>query len=97
SDTDGPTVQVTAPNGGEQLTVGTQTTLMWTATDNAGPIATVDLSVSLDNGGTWTTIASGVPNNGSYLWTPAAPGTNTGAAPVYSALFRVDAEDGSSN
>jgi hypothetical protein len=77
--------------------VGTQTTLTWTATDNAGPIATVDLSVSLDNGGTWSTIASGVPNNGSYLWTPAAPGTNTGAAPVYSALFRVDAEDGSSN
>jgi hypothetical protein len=88
---------VTAPNGGDNLTCGTQTLLTWSATDNGGAIATVDLSVSLDNGGIWTPIATGVANSGAYLWTPTAPGTNTGASPVYTALFRVEAEDGVGN
>ncbi len=88
-----PVVNVTWPNGGENLDVGSNVTLTWTATDNP-PVATVTLDVSRDDGATWTRIATDIANSGSYAWAVVGPGTNTGATKVYSALLRVAATDG---
>jgi hypothetical protein len=88
-----PAVDVTWPNGGENLDVGSNVTLTWTAVDNP-PVVSVTLDVSLDNGANWSRVATDIANSGSYVWTVPAPGTNTSTTPVYSALFRVAATDG---
>jgi hypothetical protein len=97
NDVQGPSVTVISPNGGETLVVGGVFKMSWSATDNSGTVTDVDLYISRDNGATWEKIASGIPNSGTYTWTVTGPGTNTGPDPVFSALFRVDARDGSSN
>jgi hypothetical protein len=97
ADTAGPAVLVTAPNGGEDVQVGAHANLTWTATDNAGPIAAVDLALSRDNGASWETIANGAPNTGTYDWIVTAPGTHSGGTPIFMALFRVTATDGTSH
>ena len=90
-----PTVTVNNPNGGEVIFVGTQTKLDWTITDKK-PVS-VSLFISRDLGNTYEKVATDIPNSGSYLWTVTPPGTNTGASPVFSALFRVEARDSSGN
>jgi len=85
-------VTVVAPNGGEVLTIGAQTTLRWTATDDH-PLPTVTLDLSRDGGQSYETIAANVPNNGALDWTVPPPQTNSGPAPNFTALLRVVARD----
>jgi hypothetical protein len=91
-----PSVTVNSPNGGEILIVGTTTKLDWTITDKK-PITGVDLYISRDNGNNYEKIASNIAHSGTYMWTVTPPGTNTGATPVFSALFKVVARDSSNN
>ena len=95
ADVTSPVVTVLSPNGGENLLVGSDATLTWTATDKA--VTGVTLAISRDEGATWTDIATDIPNSGSYLWTVDGPGTNTGVDPVYTCLFRVTAKDAALN
>ena len=46
-----PVVTVTAPNGAESWATGTVHNITWTATDNSGTVASVDIAYS-NNGGT---------------------------------------------
>jgi hypothetical protein len=90
-----PIVHVETPNGGEILFVGTNAKLSWTATDDNG-VTSVDLLISVDYGVSFDKIASGIPNTGTYTWL-VDRATNTGAVPVYSALFLVKAYDAAAN
>ena len=87
-----PQVTVISPNGGENLIVGDDVKLSWSATDD-NQVVSVTLSISRDNGATYEQIAVDIPNTGTYTWTVTPPGTNTDGAPVYSALFKVEAKD----
>ncbi len=81
-----PSVTVTAPNGGEILTIGTGTSLTWTATDNAA-VTSVDIELSRAGaGGPFESIATGLANTGSFSWTVTGPVTAN-------ALLRVTAKD----
>jgi hypothetical protein len=60
------TITVTAPNGGENVTGGSQTSITWTS---QSVNQNVKLEYSTDGGSTWTLIASDVQNSGSYTWT----------------------------
>jgi hypothetical protein len=71
--------------------------LQWTAIDNTGLVAAVDLYISRDNGLTFQPIATQVPNNGSYDWEVSLPGTNSDGNPAFTALFKVVAHDASNN
>jgi hypothetical protein len=96
-DQQGPTVHVIAPNGGENLLVGSHTTLQWTAIDNTGLVSTVDLYVSRDNGLSFELIRAAAPNTGTFDWEVSLPGTNVDVNPVYTALLKVVARDVSGN
>jgi len=75
-DEEAPVVTVTAPDGGEVWTIGTQQEINWTATDNAG-VDTIDIAYSTDGGANYTDIAVGEANDGTYTWTiPDDPSTN---------------------
>ncbi|MCP4713342.1 MAG: hypothetical protein GY869_32330, partial [Planctomycetes bacterium] len=65
-----PAITVTAPNGGEQLIVGSTTNITWTAVNSRED---VKIEYSLDGGYGWTTITGAVDNNGDYEW--LVPGT----------------------
>jgi hypothetical protein len=72
-DTEQPTVTVTYPNGGEELTGGQEYTLTWSAADNVG-VTSIDILASWDGGATYpTTIAAGGSNDGAFGW--AVPDT----------------------
>ncbi|MCE1190082.1 MAG: T9SS type A sorting domain-containing protein [Ignavibacteria bacterium] len=67
------TITVTAPNGGENLTVGASQNITWTST---GTIANVKIDYTTDNGSTWAAVAATTTNNGTYAWTvPNTPAT----------------------
>ena len=61
-----PAVTVTAPNGGEVLTVGTATQVRWST---QGSIGTVRVEWSANGGTTWSPLASAAPNTGAFSWT----------------------------
>ncbi len=61
-----PSIHVTAPNGGENLPVGTTFNIAWT---DPGNVTVVDLEYSTNNGNSWTDIEAGVPNTNTYEWT----------------------------
>ena len=82
-----PSVSVTAPSAGANLSMGSTTAIQWSANDNVG-ITTVDLHYSADNGATWTLIASSQPNSGTYNW--VVPG-------AASLQIRVTARDAAGN
>jgi hypothetical protein len=74
-DTEPPVVSVTAPNGGEVMTVGSTYTLTWTATDNVG-VTSTSLYYSYDGGANYDLIANLSGNPGTYDWTvPNTPST----------------------
>lgn len=76
-DTMPPAVHVTAPAAGETLTVGTQASLVWSATDNIG-VATVDVLLSRSGpGGPFDPLATGIANSGTFTWTVTGPSTAT--------------------
>jgi uncharacterized protein YhfF len=67
-------VTVTAPNGGENWSVGTNHNITWTRQ----AVAQVKIEYSTDNGSAWTVVAASVPSiSGSYNWTvPNTPSTH---------------------
>jgi hypothetical protein len=77
------TIQVTAPNGGEQWQIGSGQNITWTSA-NAGP--TVAIEVSRDGGATWQSLAAGAPNNGSFPWTVTGPETAAARVRVTAAV-----------
>lgn len=82
----GPTVAITAPNGGESWAASSVHNITWSASDFSG-VSSVDLLLSTDGGGIYgTVIASAIPNSGSYAWTLPAGTTTT-------ARVRVTAKD----
>jgi hypothetical protein len=66
---------VTAPNGGENWTVGTNQNITWTTT--GGCIDYVNLQYSLDGGTNWSSITSGITNTGTYTWNVPSVNTST--------------------
>ncbi|MFP2905262.1 galactose oxidase-like domain-containing protein [Pyxidicoccus sp. 3LFB2] len=71
------TLTLVAPNGGEELIVGTSVPLRW---NTSGSVPTVDLALSTDGGASWTPIASGMANTGVHTW--QVPNTPTAQALV---------------
>jgi len=64
-----PSVELTWPNGGENLMHGESYPITWTASGDMKDSTPVALSYSLDGGNSWTTITSATENDGHYLWT----------------------------
>ena len=71
-----PTITVTAPNGGENLSVGANFNVTWTSSGVGG---TVDILISTNSGGTFpTSLATATANDGTETLTvPNNPGTTT--------------------
>jgi len=68
-DTEQPEVELTTPNGGEELTTEEEYEITWSASDNVG-VTAVDILRSYDSGATYPeTVATGEANDGSFLWT----------------------------
>ena len=66
-----PQMALSAPNGGEQLSIGTPFTITWSAPEHQG---NVRITLNRDYpSGTWEVIAANVANSGQDPWTPAAP------------------------
>jgi len=70
----GPTVTVTAPNGGETWGIGEPHNVTWSST---GTLDYVALDVSTDGGSSWSSIASSTENDGIYPWTVDAAVSST--------------------
>ncbi len=88
-DTTPPTVQVTRPNGGDKLFMGTPYVIEWTASDN-GVLSFFDVFVSLNGGTTYSPIPECTNVSGalrSCTW--AAPGPLNSTTRI-----RVKATDG---
>ncbi|MBU0509849.1 T9SS type A sorting domain-containing protein [bacterium] len=69
-----PQMTLTAPNGGEQLPVGTAYEITWSAPEHQGNIR---ITLNRDYpSGTWEIIAASVANSGQHSWTPAAPASD---------------------
>jgi hypothetical protein len=68
---------LSAPDGGEFLSVGSSYNITWTMT---GAVSTVKLEYSANNGADWTQIAASTPNDGSYAW--SVPDTVSGVCLV---------------
>jgi hypothetical protein len=60
-----PTITVTSPNGGEELSVGEVYEITWTS---EGEIDFVKIEYSVNNGLDWTEIVANTDNEGSYDW-----------------------------
>ncbi|MFC2146589.1 SBBP repeat-containing protein, partial [Acidobacteriota bacterium] len=69
-----PTIRVTAPNGGEQLEVGSRFTITWEA---ANTREDVRIEYSINGGQNWREITAAAGNNGKYDWmVPDEPSDN---------------------
>ncbi len=60
-----PTIRVIAPNGGEQLVIGSSINISWDAIDSRED---VKIEYSTNGGTTWAIIAGTAENNGDYEW-----------------------------
>lgn len=60
-----PTITVMAPNGGEQLTVGSSVNITWSAVNSRGD---VKIEYSINGGQEWIIITDAADNNGDYEW-----------------------------
>jgi C1A family cysteine protease len=86
-DTEPPQVQLTYPDGGEELDCGEECEITWSASDNTG-VTAIDILRSYDGGATFPeTVATGEDNDGSFMWT--VPDSGNSASKV-----RVIARDG---
>ncbi|MEO0237385.1 MAG: hypothetical protein ABIN35_04045 [candidate division WOR-3 bacterium] len=64
-------IDITYPNGGEQLIVGEKYPINW---NWSGSFANVKIEYSTNNGSSWSTIDASDPNDGSFVWTvPLTP------------------------
>lgn len=89
ADLAGPSVTVTAPNGGETWGMGTAQNITWIATDDLG-VTAIDIEFSSDDGANWLPVASGETNDSLYVWTvPNTASTN--------ALVKIVAHDAATN
>jgi hypothetical protein len=79
-----PTITVIAPNGGEQLTVGSSIHITWHAVNSRED---VKIEYSLNGGETWPIITDATENNGDYEW--IVPDT-----PSEACLVRISEIDG---
>jgi len=85
-----PVPGVTAPNGGEELTIGATADLTWSVVSDCD-VASVDLLLSREGAaGPFSALASGVANTGSYPWTVSGP-------PTVHGVLKVVAHDTGSN
>ncbi len=66
----GPTVTLTAPNGGEEWGIGNSNNITWTWT---GEFFFASLSYSPDGGSTWYDIAMDTANDGAHAWNVPGP------------------------
>jgi len=82
----GPTVQITYPNGGENLS-GPSVNVTWTANDPDGDPLVYALLYSADAGATWQTLVTGLTQTGHTVDLSELPGSDQ-------ALFKVIASDG---
>ncbi|MEY4071330.1 MAG: hypothetical protein RL721_1944, partial [Candidatus Eisenbacteria bacterium] len=90
TDVAAPSVTLSAPDGGETISIGTATTITWSASDNVA-VTAVDLALSRSGtGGPFETLANGLANTGSYSWTVTGPVSTT-------ARVRVTARDAQGN
>jgi hypothetical protein len=65
------TLEVTSPNGGESLIVGTTHDITWTSSEMEN-VESVMIEYSINNGDSWATVVPGTAHNGSggsYTWT----------------------------
>jgi PKD repeat protein len=69
-----PSINITSPNGGEDLTVGSPQYIIWMSSSS---ITYVKIEYSTDNGSNWRTIATNVfANSSPYSWViPNTPST----------------------
>ena len=69
----GPTITITAPNGGENWEVGTDYNITWSRQD----VSLVKIEYSTDNGSVWLDVVASTPAAiGAYNWTiPNTPST----------------------
>lgn len=89
SDTQPPTIVVSAPNGGETLTGGATVSVAWAASDNVA-VTAVDLDYRDSESAPWTPIARSLANSGNFTWFVH----NT---PATSARVRATARDAAGN
>jgi hypothetical protein len=72
-----PTVNITAPDGGEYISAESTYSIQYTATDTVGLASNpIDIYYTTDEA-VWTTIASDQSNSGSYSWTVPDIGAST--------------------
>ncbi|MBM4171902.1 MAG: hypothetical protein FJ214_08555, partial [Ignavibacteria bacterium] len=60
------TIKVLSPNGGEELTTGSSTSIKWNSTN----VENVRIEYSINGGATWITIVSSTESDGLYIWSP---------------------------
>ncbi len=78
----GPSLTLTAPDGGEDLGIDDPFTFTWMA---AGPPLTdVQLELSRDAGGSWETLTASTPNDGAWEWIVTGPSSTECLARVRS-------------
>ena len=66
-----PYITVTAPNGGENVQVGSSQNITW---NSGGTSGNVHIEFSDDNGSTWYNVIASTPDDGSHTYTiPAMP------------------------
>ncbi len=71
-----PIPEVISPNGPPALTIGTETIIRWTATDDCGGVGLVDIYLSRDGAsGPFEAIALGLSNSGHFTWQVTGPST----------------------
>lgn len=93
----GPGVTIISPNGGEELRVGTDTTLRW-ASQGLG--STVNIELSRNGGTSWEPLFAATANDGQEVWRVTGPdtsnarlrisaGTNAAVFDVSDSTFRI--------
>ncbi|MDZ7376468.1 MAG: VWA domain-containing protein, partial [candidate division KSB1 bacterium] len=60
-------INITAPIGGEKLTVGQPFNITWSASSS---ISQIRIDLSLDGGANWSNLTPNAANTGSWIWTP---------------------------
>ncbi|MDD5530412.1 MAG: FlgD immunoglobulin-like domain containing protein [bacterium] len=81
-------IDITVPDGGENLTSGVAYSITWTAINSAYG-GNVSLDYSVNSGVDWTSIIASTPDVGSYSWSPVPSVTTTTTARVR--VLRLDA------
>ncbi|MBT7311359.1 hypothetical protein HN843_06310, partial [bacterium] len=84
-DMSGPSLTMTAPNGGEVLAIDNTQNITWNSA--GGGASTVKLELSRNGGSSWSTISNNTQNDGSYNWTVTGPSSEQ-------CLVKVSSPDG---